>query len=147
MVLWLIPPNWLPIWGNSSGTGTSSGTFGLPNQPPCMWQGQWSPIVYGFSSNAKELATLLLTMGHAGSGDSTILFYFMDNQVMYFIAWSSTSANPHLYAMIENICLLGIKLGCQLWVVHVSRLVMIAQCTNELSCGMWCSTYHCLADQ
>ena len=50
-----------PNWGDGSGTGTG-GTLSLLDQPLRMWQGQWDPIVYRFSSNWKELKTLLLTL-------------------------------------------------------------------------------------
>jgi hypothetical protein len=42
----------IPKWGDGSGTGTGS-TLGLPNQPLRMWQGQWTPVIFQFTSNWK----------------------------------------------------------------------------------------------
>jgi hypothetical protein len=58
-----------------------------------MWQGQWTPVVYRFTSNWKELKTLLktllLTLQHLQQLAhelltnlvGTTVFYFTDNLV------------------------------------------------------------------
>jgi hypothetical protein len=49
-------------WGDGSGTGTG-GTIETKNVPTLeTWMGTWNPRVHHFSSNWKELRTLLWTM-------------------------------------------------------------------------------------
>lgn len=93
----------IPNWGDGSGTGTG-GTLGLPAQALKMWQGQWSPVVYRFSSNWKELKTLHLTLlqitdTDAASVHSTTVFYFTDNSTTYYgfaSGWLFVCPNPSL---------------------------------------------------
>ena len=40
----------VPTFGDGSGTGTG-GTFIVPDQPLTTWMGQWTPVIYSFSSN------------------------------------------------------------------------------------------------
>jgi hypothetical protein len=72
---------------DGSGTGLG-GTLGLLDKPLKMWQGEWSPHVFKFSSNFKELGTLLLTLQELlkiGSSElrGTTIFYFTDNTTVY----------------------------------------------------------------
>ena len=141
----------IPTWGDGSGTGTG-GTLALPDKPLQMWQGQWTPVVYKFSSNTKELGTLLLTMQHLQKANSPALrgstvFYFTDNSTTYYIAQSSSSRSPHLHRLIEQIRLIELDLECHLRVVHVPGTVMIQQGTDNLSRGIWCSPFHARVDQ
>ena len=136
----------IPTWGDGSGTGTG-GTLSLPNQPLQMWQGQWTPTIYKFSSNTKELATLLLTMQHLRNSASSDLkgstiFYFTDNSTTYYVAQASSSRAPHLHQLIEQIRHIELQLECHLQVVHVPGTVMIDQGTDNLSRGIWCSPFH-----
>lgn len=55
----------IPTYGDGSGTGRG-GTLAFPDRPLTTWMGQWTPIVYSFSSNWKELKTLHLTMLQLG---------------------------------------------------------------------------------
>jgi hypothetical protein len=141
----------VPNWGDGSGTG-AGGTLGLPDRPLKMWQGKWSPHVFKFSLNFKELGTLLLTLQELlkiGPSEvrGTTIFYFTDNTTIYWIALRSASKHPRLHALIEQIRLLEIQLGCQLQVVHVPGVVMIEQGTEGLSRGVWCSPFQDLTDQ
>ena len=141
----------IPTWGDGSGTGTG-GTLAVPNQPLQMWQGQWTPTIFQFSSNTKELATLLLTMQHLQRGSKsairgTTIFYFTDNSTTYYVAQAGTSRAPHLHRLIEQIRLLELELECRLQVVHVPGVVMIKQGTDSLSRGVWCSPFHEQVDQ
>ena len=141
----------IPTWGDGRGTGTG-GTLALPDLPLQMWQGQWTPHVFRFSSNAKELATLLLTMEQiqrlgAESVRGCTVFYFTDNSTTYYIAQANTSRAAHLHALIVKIRLLELELQCHLQVVHVPGLVMIDQGTDSLSRGVWCSPLHRLPNQ
>ena len=140
----------VPNWGDGSGTGTG-GTLGLPNRPLRMWMGQWSPCLFSFTSNYKELATLLLTMehierDHAEEVTGTTLFYFTDNSVTYYIAAKGSSGYPQLHSLIEKIRLIELRLHCVLQVVHVPGVLMIRQGTDGLSRGIWASPLHNLVD-
>ena len=141
----------IPTWGDGSGTGTG-GTLALPDAPLKMWQGVWTPIIYKFSSNTKELTTLLLTMQQLQNlGKQKVkgctVFYFTDNSTTYYIAQANSSRSPHLHHLIEQIRLLELDLQCHLQVVHVPGLVMIEQGTDSLSRGVWCSPWHGIPDQ
>ena len=141
----------VPTWGDGSGTGTG-GTLHYPGEPLQLWMGQWSPAVHHQSSNWKELKTLLLTLQQFASRprsetEGVTLFYFTDNSVTYYVTSSGASPSPGLHALVEEIQLLSLRLGCQLEVVHVPGVVMIDQGTDGLSRGIWLSTLHPERDQ
>jgi hypothetical protein len=80
-----------------------------------MWMGVWSPKVYHFSSNWKELQTLKATLErarrqHPEDITGVTLFYFTDNIVTYYILTSGSCMSPALYAMVEEIKSLEIEL-------------------------------------
>jgi hypothetical protein len=60
----------IPMWGDGSGTGTG-GTFEFPGGPLRMWKGKWTPAVFHFSSNWKELSTLKLSLLQTRDEDIT----------------------------------------------------------------------------
>jgi hypothetical protein len=131
----------IPTFGDGSGTGTG-GTIQLPDTPLQMWKGQWSPLVYGFSSNWKELTTLLLTLEQIAStaapeARDTTVFYFTDNSTTYWICQKGSSRHPSLHEQVEKIRALEVKLGCLLAVIHVPGKVMIQEGTDGLSRGLW----------
>ena len=85
----------LPTVGDGSGTGTG-GTLSQQDKPLVTWMGQWSPIVYAFSSNWKELKTLHLTLLQLLRMDpkeikDTTIFYFTDNSTTYWIVSNGSS--------------------------------------------------------
>ena len=136
----------VPTFGDGSGSGMG-GTLGFADQGLEMWMGQWSPVVYHFSSNWKELKTLHLTLLHISQHHrdkvaGTTLFYFTDNSVTYWIAASGSSKSPGLHSLVEQIKLLELDLGCCLQVIHVPGTVMIQQGTDGLSRGVWFTPYH-----
>ena len=140
----------VPTWGDGSGTGTG-GTFVVPGGPLKMWKGRWSPCVFKFSSNWKELSTLKLSLLRIQEEDAaairgTTVFYFTDNSTSYWIAASGSSASPGLHKLIEEIRLLELELDCSLQVVHVPGLCMIGQGTDGLSRGIWMSALQGLED-
>jgi hypothetical protein len=140
----------VPMWGDGSGTGTG-GTYVVPSGPLKMWKGRWSPIVYKFSSNWKELSTLKLSLLQIKKDDAesirgTAVFYFTDNSTSYWIAASGSSGSPGLHKLIEEIRLLELELGCSLQVVHVPGIIMIDQGTDGLSRGIWMSALQGLED-
>jgi hypothetical protein len=134
----------VPMWGDGSGTGTG-GTFAVPDGPLRMWKGKWTPVVYKFSSNWKELMTLKLSLLHiqienAGSVYETTVFYFTDNSTVYWIAASGSSPSPELQKLIEEIRALEIALRCNLQVIHVPGYLIIDHGDDDLSRGIWMST-------
>ena len=140
----------IPMWGDGSGTGTG-GTFELPEGPLRMWKGKWSPAVFHFSSNWKELSTLKLSLLQIRDEDpdavqGTTVFYFTDNSTTYWISSSGSSASPALHRLIEEIRLLELELTCTLQVIHVPGLLMIDQGTDGLSRGIWMSALQGLQD-
>jgi hypothetical protein len=128
----------VPSMGNGSGTGTG-GTVQYRNVEPLdMWMGVWSPRVYRFSSNWKEMRTLLATLEHVKAtrrADITnvTFFYFTDNIVTYFAVTARSSTSPGLHSMVEAIKKLEIELGITLEVVHVPGTTIIKERTNGLS--------------
>ena len=138
----------VPNWGNGSGTSTG-GTLGIPDQPLKMWQGQWSPVVYHFSSNWKELKTLHLTLLHLCNTDSTsvqatTVFHLTDN---YWIGLLGSSSIPALHSLITSIKLLELQLGCQLQVIHMPGVIMILQGSDALGWGVWITPFQDTMDQ
>jgi hypothetical protein len=138
------------MWGDGSCTGTG-GTFALPGGPLRMWKGKWSPAVFHFSSNWKELSTLKLSLVQIQDEDptavqGTTVFYFTDNSTTYWIASSRSSASPGLHQLIEAIRLLKLEPECTLQVIHVHRIIMIGQCTDGLSSSIWVSVLQGLED-
>lgn len=144
----------VPTWGDGSGTGTG-GTLGLPDGPLRMWMGTWTPYIFRFSSNWKELSTLALTLQHLVDLQQRqhtdvrgcSVFYFTDNEVTYWVAQNSSAKHPHLHALIEQIRLLELELDIELHVIHVPGVVMISQGTDGLSRGIWMSQLHKLYPQ
>ena len=141
----------VPTWGDGSGTGTG-GSLGLPDKPLKMWLGEWSPIVYSFSSNWKELQTLRLSLLHVQSEAAqsvlgTTVFYFTDNMVTYWIAQAGSSTKPRLHDLIYHIKCLELELGIILQVVHVPGVVMIQQGSDALSRGVWVTPFQAGMDQ
>jgi len=109
-------------------------------------------VVYSFSSNWKEVATLrrslrrLLEHRPPDIGGSTV-FYFTDNSTTYYIAASGSSPHPRLHDLISEIRLLELQLAVVLKVIHVPGLVMIEQGTDGLSRGIWMSGLHSFMDE
>ena len=65
----------------------------------------------------------------------SVVFYFTDNQVTYFIAASGSSSVSRLHRLITEIRHLEMELGIQLIVIHIPGVVMIEQGTNGLCWG------------
>ena len=127
-------------WGDGSGTG-GGGTLEMEGDKPGLefWMGTWSPHVGSFSSNWKELRTLL-EMLRREDGKARlrhgILFYFTDNLVTYYIVQSGSSTSPELHKLIREIKRLENRLECQVEVVHVPGRLMICQGADGLSRGI-----------
>lgn len=133
-------------WGDGSGTGTggTSETFNdtaglLPMQ---TWMGAWAPHVHHFSSNWRELRTLVWSLERHCQADRKdmqggTVFYFTDNIVTYFVMQNGSSSSAELHKLVRAAKLLELQLGCRIEVVHVPGRLMIIQGTDGLSRGMW----------
>jgi hypothetical protein len=67
------------------------------------------------------------------------LFYFTDNLVSYYVVHNGSSTSRELHKLIRRIKILEIKLDCHVEPVHVPGKLMIEQCTEGLSRGIWAS--------
>jgi hypothetical protein len=133
-----------PSFGDKSGTGTGGTVVYDSAEPLEMWMGTWHPRVYHFSSNWKELRTLLATLERAYGQRrtdiaGTTFFYFTDNSTTYFTVSKGSSTSPRLHAMVEQIKKLKIMMDIHLEVVHIPGTTIITECTDGLSWGIWIS--------
>ena len=134
-------------WGDGSGTG-AGGTFNLATNETTVdvveldvWRGVWSLPVLNFSSNWKELRTLLTTLeneqkNHLGRVTNRRLIYLTDNMVTYDVFRRGTSKSTPLWNLFLRIKLLELQLQCHLQVIHVPGTIMIKQGTDGLSRGV-----------
>jgi hypothetical protein len=111
----------IPSFGDGSGTGTGGTVVYEEGNPMEMWMGAYSPRVYLFSSNWKELQTLMATIERAQQVQTDIrgvtCFYFSDYSTTYFVMASGASTSPGLHDMVRRIKLLAIELGITLEVM------------------------------
>jgi hypothetical protein len=137
-------------FGDGSGSGTG-GTVQILNQDgtcPTMevWMGTWRMCVHSFSSNWKELRTLVYTLERESDRNGRLrgatLFYFTDNLVTYYIVASGSSSSPELQKLIRRLKHLEIIIGIRLEVVHVPGTHMIDQGADGLSRGLRLSFGH-----
>ena len=132
-------------WGDGSGTGTggTSETFeDFKLLPMETWMGAWATHVHHFSSNWRELRTLVWSLERHLHSKRTDLrrgtvFYFTDNIVTYYVMQNGSSSSPELHKLVRAAKLLELKLGCRIEVVHVPGRLMIVQGSDDLSRGMW----------
>ena len=134
-------------WGDGSGTG-AGGTFNSLSPHIIsevvtldVWKGVWSPHVGTFSSNWKEMRTLLQSLNNEKIlGGTRIrnrrLLYFTDNMVTYDVFRRGSSKSTPLWKLYLQIKLLEIELSCHLQVLHVPGTTMILQGTDGLSRGV-----------
>jgi hypothetical protein len=104
------------------------------------WMGTWRPHVHSFSSNWKELRTLVHTLerelGGQGRLHQATLFYFTDNVVTYYIVSGGSSGSPELQKLLRRLKYLEMTLSIRLEVVHIPGTHMIDQGTDGLSRGL-----------
>lgn len=142
----------IATFGDGSGTGTG-GTDEMFVQghdhdaPLEMWMDTWSPVVHHFSSNWKELKTLVLTLRREVNRatprcSNATMFYFTDNEVTYHVVTSGSSTSPGLHSLIHEIKMLELQLNCQLVCIHVPGTTIILQGADGLSRGVWISPLH-----
>ena len=123
-------------WEDGSGTGAggslnyaSSASISQPTTLS-IWKGVWGSKVAHFSSNWKELWTLLYTLEHEkiSGGDQVRgrrLIYFTDNMVSYDVFRKGSSKSTPLWKLFLKIKLLEMELQCVLQVIHVPGTAMI----------------------
>ena len=132
-------------WGDGSGTGTGGTSETLDDfklLPMQTWMGAWATHVHHFSSNWRELRTLVWSLERHLQADRKdmkggTVFYFTDNIVTYFVMQNGSSTSPRLHKLVRTAKLLELQLGCRIEVVHVPGRLMIVQGTDGLSRGMW----------
>ena len=134
-------------WGDGCGTG-AGGTFNLASTASTtdlvqlnVWKGIWSLPVLSFSSNWKEMRTLLTTLEiEKENGLNRVinrrLLYFTDNMVTYDIFRRGTSKSDALWKLFLRIKLFELELQCLVLVIHVPETTMISQGTDGLSRGV-----------
>lgn len=131
-------------YGDGSGSGTGGTIQILGHQGPCptmeAWMGTWRPQVHSFSSNWKELRTLVHTLerelGGTGRLSQSTLFYFTDNLVSYHIVSGGSSGSPELQKLLRRLKYLELCLSIRLEIVHIPGTHMIDQGTDGLSRGI-----------
>jgi hypothetical protein len=103
----------------------------------CGWIHGWSPVVHHFSSNWKELKTLVLTLRREVNRatphcSNATMFHFTDNEVTYHVVTSGSSTSPGLHSLIHEIKMLELQLNCQLVCIHVPSTTIILQGADGL---------------
>jgi hypothetical protein len=86
----------VPSFGDRSSTGTPGTIQYQKIEPFDMWMGVWSPRVYRFTSNWKEMRTLFATLERAKTQRrhdiaGTTFFYFTGNTATSFAVTSGSS--------------------------------------------------------
>ena len=135
-------------WGDGSGTGTGgtrqSHSLSGDHSPMELWMGVWSAAVHHFSSNWKELRTLLETLRRERKNTSyvgSVMIYFTDNSVSYELLSKGSSGSPRLQELLREIKSLEIEMHCQVLAIHVPGVSMIRQGTDGLSRGIWMAPF------
>ena len=135
-------------FGDGSGSGMG-GTHQLFDEkgPSTLvqWRGVWDISVNTFTSNWKELRSILLAIERLDSrstgpilaGSSLVLF--TDNLVSYYIMKSGSSKFPRLHELVLRIQLKLIQLDIQLLVIWIPGKLMILEGSDGLSRGLWIS--------
>ena len=111
------------------------------------FMGVWSPEVHSFSSNWKELKTILVSLqtsaqDHLSSVQEKLILYFTDNMVSYDIIRKRRSRVPKLHQLVCEISALEVSLDCILVCIHVPGSTMILQGTDGLSRGVTLSRFN-----
>jgi hypothetical protein len=128
--------------GSGSGTGGTVQVLGQDGACPSMeaWMGTWRSHVHSFTSNWRELRTLVHTLEREVGGNGRLrgstLFYFTDNLVTYYIVTGGSSTSPELQKLLRRLKYLELSLGIRLEVVHIPGKHMIEQRTDGLSRGL-----------
>jgi hypothetical protein len=103
------------------------------------------PRVQHFSSNWKELRTLLWTMEKiyksAKDWTGATVFYFTDNMTTYYVVMNGSSLSPELHKLVRAIKRLEMLMCYRIEVIHVPGLLMVGEGADGLSRGLWLSSH------
>jgi len=140
------------LWGDGSGDGTGGTKEILSLTSPggtgiTPFMGVWSPEVHSFSSNWKELKTILVSLQRSAQDDPSsvrnrLIIYFTDNMVSYDIIRKRRSKIAKLHQLVCEISSLEVSLDCSLICIHVPGTTMILQGTDGLSRGLALSRFN-----
>ena len=135
-------------WGDGSGSGmggTSQSFRGGRTCPVTQWRGTWDFAVNSFTSNWRELRTVLFALQRlvrnkpANEIRDTLCFIFTDNRVSYWILSSGSSKVPKLHELVLEIVLITSHYRIHLEVIWVPGELMIEEGSDGLSRGIWIS--------
>jgi hypothetical protein len=138
-------------WGDGSGSG-SGGTFewvdsgkgSLPRME--AWMGAWNGTVHSFTSNLRELRTVVETLKIEevvfNKLRGRMFFYFTDNEVTYNICKKGSSKTLSLHLLVQQLKALELALVCLLEVIHVPGTTMSTQGTEVLSREIWANGFN-----
>ena len=128
--------------GSGSGTGGTLQVLGHDGTCPPMeaWMGTWRSHTHSFSSNWRELCTVVLTLecevGGCGRLWDSTLFYFTDNLVTYYVVSGGSSRSSEIQRLLCRLKYLEMALAIHLEVVHIPGSHMIEQGADRLSRGL-----------
>jgi hypothetical protein len=131
-------------WGDESDSGTGS-TFHFvkstsgPLLSMEIWMVTWSPTLHSFSSNFRELATLVLSLERQRVSSPKRLkgHRCTDNDVAYKIGRRGISTSVELHRTMQLIKAVELALECRLEVIHVTGTSIIDKWTDGLSRVLW----------
>jgi hypothetical protein len=87
------------------------------------WMGAWNGTVHSFTSNWRELITVVETLKREEVVFNNLrvrmVFYFTDNEVNYKICKKGSSKTFSIHLLVQQLNALEINLGCHLEVLHV----------------------------
>jgi hypothetical protein len=105
------------------------------------WMGAWNGSIHGFSSNWRELQTVVETLKQEemifNKPRGRMVLYFTDNEVTYNICKKGSSKTLSQHLLVQQLKALELALGCCLEVIHVPGTTMITQGGDGLSRGIW----------
>jgi hypothetical protein len=138
-------------WGDGIGSGiggtfewVDSGKGVLPKME--AWMGAWNGAIHSFTSNWRELHTLVETLKREevmfNKLRGRMVLYLTENEVTYNICKKGSSKTLPLHLLVQQLKALELALGCRLEVIHVPGTTMITQGTNGLSTGVWANGFN-----
>jgi hypothetical protein len=110
--------------GGGSGSGgtlewVESGNGALPKME--AWMGPWNGTVHRFTSNWRELRTVVETLKREDVVFNKlrwrIFFYFTDNEVFCHICKKGSSKTLYMHMLVQQLKALELALGCHLEVI------------------------------
>jgi hypothetical protein len=131
-------------WGDGTFEWMDSGKGSLPSME--AWMGAWNGTVHSFTSNCKELRTVVETLKREevvfNKLRGRMVFYFTDNEVTYNICKKGSSKTLSLHLLVQHLKALELALGFRLEVIHVPGTTVITQGTDGLSREIWANGFN-----